>query len=189
MAKIYVQEHASTGYQARTRFNAEKSDLTLAFAVDPNTAGERLTKKVATEAKYGIICLIDTSVPEAVRRITNIVENRLQGEPINILNIAGNGIYTLLAHGWSQRRTNAYLVEVFRGLRDNCGIVPAKGFRSGGQTGVDIAGAVMANVLGIDAVITLPKGYLQRGANNKDFTQTREAVIEQITRMSAELPD
>lgn len=51
---------------------------------------------------------------------------------------------------------------------------------SGGQTGVDIAGIVAAQALRIDAVATLPKGYLQRFEDRIDRNMTEEAVREQI---------
>lgn len=84
-------------------------------------------------------------------------------------------------------RFSRYLFEVFLELRDKWGALPVKGFRSGGQTGVDIAGAVMAYALELDAVITFPPGYLQRGIDNKDFTQTKEDVQAQIREMAAPL--
>lgn len=51
---------------------------------------------------------------------------------------------------------------------------------SGGQTGVGLAGAIAGCMLGIDTEVTLPKGYLQRHADGKDYQHTRDEIQEQI---------
>lgn len=182
--KVYLVEYHERGYQGRTRFNASNADLTIAFTVDATTAGERLTRKAATEAKYGHIDLNTASPTCAARAIHYLVQSKVVGRPCEILNIAGNGLQTLSRHGWTQGQVNQYLYEVFVELRDKWGLLPTKGLRSGGQTGVDIAAAVMADTIGIDAVITFPTGFLQRGADGRDFTQTKEDVRQKIAVMT-----
>jgi len=181
---IYLLEHASPGYQGRTKFNADNADLTLAFTVDEHTAGEHSTRKLATEAKYGRIDLNTTTATCAARNISYLIGVKCREKPCEIINIAGNGIYTMAKHGWTQDQTNQYLYDVFVEMRDKWGCMPTKGFRSGGQTGVDIAGAVAASVIGIDAVITFPKGFRQRGIDKVDFTQTKDAVMQDIISMA-----
>lgn len=185
---VYLKEHHQSNYQGRTKFNANMSDITIAFTVDKFTAGEVLTRKAATDAKYGHIDLNTTSPTCAARAIQYLIQSKVEGHlcrPCEILNVAGNGIQTLGRHGWTQDQVNQYLYDVFVELRDKWGMLPTKGFRSGGQTGVDIAAAVMAEAVGVDAVITFPKGYRQRGLDAQDFYGTNEDVMQQIKAMAA----
>lgn len=161
--------------------------MTLAFTVDASTAGERLTRTAATEARYGHIDLRQLSPKEAATLIAQLILKKVGARP-EILNIAGNGIYTLKNHGWDQGRVNAFITETFLELQKlSPESLPSKGFISGGQTGVDIAAAVMADILKIDAVITFPKGFLQRNAAGDDFQQTREDVANSIAEMVQDL--
>jgi hypothetical protein len=184
---ITLKEHASSGYRERTKLNADNADLTIAFTVDEHTAGERLTRSLATEARYGRIDLNITSSTSAAKRIQYLINTKLCGKPCEVINIAGNGIYTLANHGWTQDRINIYLRDVFVDLRDKLNCMPSIGFRSGGQTGVDIACAVAAHSIGVDAIITFPKGFRQRGADKLDFIQTEGDVMREIERMSSAL--
>lgn len=51
---------------------------------------------------------------------------------------------------------------------------------SGGQTGVDLAGGVAAEVLSIPCVMTFPKGLIQRDINGKTITQSKEELIDKV---------
>lgn len=182
---VYLREHERSNYLERTKFNADKSDLTIAFTVDQFTAGERQTRKLATEFKYMHIDLNRTSETCAARDIHNRLAGQFGNNGCGIINIAGNGVFTLNKHGWTQDQANQYLFDVFIELRDKWGDLPTKGFRSGGQTGVDIAAAVIAEAMGVDAVITFPKGYRQRGSDAQDFYERKEGVMQKIKAMSA----
>ena len=57
---VVVQEHKSAKYTPRTYFNASSGDVTLAMAVDLNTAGEILTHKAAGEKYIGF--LLDNNI-------------------------------------------------------------------------------------------------------------------------------
>lgn len=187
---IYLREHHERGYQGRTRFNAGNADLTIAFTVDAATAGERMTRKAATEAKYGHIDLNTASPTCAARAIQYLTQSKVQERlcrPCEILNIAGNGLHTLTRRGWTQEQVNQYLYDTFIELRDKWGCMPTKGLRSGGQTGVDIAAAVVAQAIGLDAVITFPPYYLQRDCVGRDFTQTKNAILQEIAAMATRL--
>lgn len=61
--QLAILEHASPSYAPRTAVNAKTADATLAFAVDFNSAGERLTRRVA-EGRYLAVPL--SREPEAV---------------------------------------------------------------------------------------------------------------------------
>lgn len=184
---IYLCEHPSSGYKARTELNANESDITIAFTVDENTAGELLTRKCATEEKYGRVDLNTTSPTCAARNIHYLITTKLCGKSLNVINIAGNGIHTLNKHDWTQQQINQYLFKVFTELKEKWNLIPLKGIRSGGQTGVDIAGVVIAYKLGLNAIITFPKGFIQRGTNGKDFEQTKDDVRQSILMMAEEI--
>lgn len=171
MTALTIQEHSSSKYAPRTEFNAKSAGLTVAFAVDFSTMGERLTRRVAGE-KY---LAIDLSLEpiQAARELYKAM--RLHGA--TSLNVAGNGIYTLQAKGWSQARVDRYVFAVLGKVAEH---LPLKLVVSGGQTGVDIAGVTAAHALGIPAVATLPKGFVQRDVSGKDSTHTREEIESQV---------
>jgi len=171
--KAIVREHTSEKYTPRTYFNAKTADLTLAIAVDLTTAGEKCTHKAAG-SKYLGFEVNDKTDPIVIARE---LYARMNKKKVRTLNIAGNGIYTLSAHGWDQDRINYFLLCVIKKVymyhKIDC-------IYTGGQTGVDIAGAVVAEYLGINSVVTLPKGYVQRFENKMDVQMTKEAIERQI---------
>lgn len=169
---LRVVEHSSAKYTPRTYLNANTADLTVAFAVDFGTAGEKCTHRAAGEAYVGIT--LSTEPIEAARSLYRACRKTCF---VKVLNVAGNGIYTLSAHGWTQSQVNQYVYDVLKVLHKHH---PLTTIISGGQTGVDIAGIVAAQALGIDAVATLPKGYLQRAADKIDRCMTQQAIIDQI---------
>ncbi len=175
---IEVLEHSASEYAPRTRHNAHNADLTVAFAVDFSTSGERLTRKAAGQ-RY---CAIDLALPGLdAARLLYVAARRHQAKTINV---AGNGIYTLAQHGWSQERVNSHLVDVLELVHHHWGI---ERIISGGQTSVDIAGIVAACHLGIDATATLPRGFIQRGADRRDSTHSAEQIAAQVRSWSAQI--
>ena len=171
IAPLEVNEHASGSYPPRTRENASKAALTAAFAVDFDTHGERLTRRAAG-ARYVAISL-DLAPIEAARLLYAALR-RLQART---LNVAGNSLATLIAHGWTQARADKFVFEVLSLCTKHWTL---ESIRSGGQTGIDLAGVTAACALGIPAIALLPKGFLQRGADNKDFTQDAQSIRRQI---------
>jgi hypothetical protein len=171
---VIVQEHSSPTYPPRTYFNAKSGDITLALAVDLTTAGEKLTHKAAGDEKYlGFQLTAETQAIDIARKLYR----EMKKKNAKTLNIAGNGIYTLVKHGCDQAHINGFLCDVIEKVHQHW---PIEKIFTGGQTGVDLAGAVVAKHLGIEALITLPKGYIQRFEDNKDVTQTKEQVEQQI---------
>lgn len=175
---LTVQAHLSASYAPRTCTNAQAAGITAAFAVDFDTAGERLTRKAAQE-RYIAIPLGGDPV-EAARALYRA----LRQHDAHTLNIAGNGIYTLSQAGWSQSAVNAWMYAVLAKVAAHW---PLTLVRSGGQTGVDIAGVSAAHALGIDALALLPKGYLQRGADKVDRQNPGFSIREQIEGYAREL--
>lgn len=170
---ITIEASTESGYRPRTLYNAQSSDLTLAFAADFSTAGELLTKKAAGPNKYVAINLLTDSVDAAVARIYNqvVMSNA------SVLNIAGNGIYTLSEFGISQYKANQYVFEVLSRLHEKS---PISMIKSGGQTGIDIAGLVAGAVIGVPVKGTLPPNFVQRHQDKKDTPHTSEDIVNQI---------
>lgn len=158
-----LKEHSDWGYAPRTRFNADQADLTVAFAVDFTTAGERCTRSAA-KGKYVSIPLHLTPL-EAARLLLNACIKF----KVKTLNIAGNGIYTLTDFGYTQLDVIHWVYRVLKLVNQKH---PIKKVVSGGQTGVDLAGGVAAYCLGIDVTMTYPLGFRQRGADGVDTNLT-----------------
>lgn len=172
---VEVKEHTSEKYTPRTYFNAKSGDVTLALAVDLNTAGEKLTHKAAAERYIGFLLTEETQAIDIARSLYRFMKQR----NAKTLNIAGNGIYTLHKHGCDQAHINAFLCDIIEKVHQYW---PIEKIYTGGQTGVDLAGAVVAQYLDIPALITLPKGYIQRFEDKIDRTHTKEQVEEQINK-------
>jgi len=171
MTELTIREHLSPKYGPRTEHNAKSAGLTVAFALDFTTMGERLTKRVAGDRFLSIDLNMD-----AIQAARELYKAMCKHQA-SVINVAGNGIYTLQAKGWSQARVNTYVFAVLGKVAEH---LPIKGVVSGGQTGVDIAGITAAHALGIRAVATLPKGFLQRDASGKDACHTREEIELQV---------
>ncbi len=168
---VEVTESSASGYRERTQHNANSAGATVAIAVNYATAGERLTKNVAGD-KY-IALGFDKDPRAAGKELAAFMKER----GTTTLNVAGNGIYTLVADGWTQETVNQHVYAVLAEANRRS---PITKIVSGGQTGVDIAGAVAAKALGIPAVITLPKGYVQRNAQGVDQRVGKAVVERQI---------
>lgn len=169
-----VEFHSST-YRPRTKHNADAADITIALAEDYTTAGERLTRNVAGDTRYLPLPIRRKSI-ESARDLYRQLRERGLHNPI--INVAGNGIYTLKYYDWTQSKVNRYLYRVLVRVHEHW---PIKKVVSGGQTGVDIAGIVAATALGIDATATLPKGYVQRDIDGNDKPHTKTQILAQIT--------
>ncbi|NCP98419.1 hypothetical protein GW796_00900 [archaeon] len=172
---VIVQEHTSEKYSPRTYFNAKSGDVTLALAVNLETAGEKLTHKAAGDKYIGFLLTDDTETITVARELYKF----MKAKNAKTLNIAGNGIYTLSSHNCSQEHINNFVCDVIEKVHQYW---PIEKIYTGGQTGVDLSGAVVAKYLGIDALITLPKGYIQRFENKIDITQSKEDVENQIEK-------
>lgn len=166
-------EHKSPKYPPRTIHNAKSADLTVAFAVDFTTYGEKLTHDAAGEKFIAID--LGKDIREAAKAL--YVQCRDRG--VRVLNIAGNGEYTTNDHGWNQDRINLWVYQVLALVHKHH---PLEMVISGGQTGVDFAGGVAAEVLGIDGIMTFPKDYLQRTITVKALTQSKEAITATFER-------
>jgi hypothetical protein len=173
-----VLAHSSPKYPPRTEHNAKSADLTVAWAEDFDSAGERLTKKLAGE-KY-LATHLSTDPVQAAR----LLYKQCRDRGVRVLNIAGNGIYSLSDKGWSQGTLNFWVWQVLSLVHKH---YPLEMVISGGQTGVDFAGGVAAEVLGLNPVMTFPKGFLQRTLTVNHFTQTEANVMAEVERQVEDL--
>lgn len=174
---IEICAHTSPYYSARTIRNANDGHITVAFAVDFNTAGERLTRGCA-RGKYLPIPL-DLDPVAAARLIYKWLRDRAAGFPV--VNVAGNGMSTLAKHRWTQDRANRHVFDALSKVHAHW---PIRRVISGGQTGIDMAGIVAAHALGIDARALLPRDFRQRGADGIDRPQD-PLEIERVVRAAA----
>lgn len=175
---LVLEEHPSTGYAPRTAANARAAHLTVAFAVDFTTAGERLTEKTAG-GRY-----LPIDIRRAEFSAAHVIVESLTRRGGNILNVAGNGAHTLGRHNCTQAQINEY---IFWTLSRTHALWPLRGIVCGGQTGADIAGAAAGLVLGLSVHILMPGGYLQRFADGQDVRVGRAGIIKQLERYCADL--
>lgn len=173
---LLIREHSSSSYAPRTWANATEADLTIAIAIDYNTAGERLTKKAATYHGEEHFLKLDPLGDNL--ELARILYKHMKRYDFKSLNIAGNGIYTWAKQGITQRVINTLVYTVIKQVHEHW---PIQMIVSGGQTGTDIAGGYAGWKLGIDTVLTLPKGFLQRHEDGVDRGHTMEEIWEQVT--------
>lgn len=175
---LTLDEHTSASYGPRTFHNATLSHLTARFAIDFETAGEKLTAKAAA----GVV----VDIPVTMDRIdgSRKLYRSLNALDAQVLNVAGNGIYTFAKHEYTQEWVNQFVFDVIAQCHH---FWPLSCIRSGGQTGADIAGAVAAVRLQIPAIITFPKGFKQRDANKVDADHTVQELEEQINAWAKQL--
>lgn len=171
---LIINEHSSDKYPPRTYYNATSADLTLALAVDLTTAGEKLTHKAAGDKYLGFQLVIPK---QSMLDIARPLFKELKTRNAKSLNIAGNGIYTLAKYECDQAQINQFVYSLIAQVHH---FYPLEKIYTGGQTGVDIAGAVAGYALGIPTEVTLPKGFLQRFEDNKDIQRSKELVFELI---------
>lgn len=173
------REYTAGGYSARTYENARQADLTLAFATDFTTAGERCTANAAGKAYIPTILNGRPTEELTAQLVTDInMKSRILGiDKSNLrLNIAGNGIYTLIKSGYTQYDTDKLIAGLLSGIQDHDGI-HISSIRSGGQTGVDEAGIKAGRALGLPTTVLAPRGWafrvVDRNGNHRDIYDER----------------
>ena len=161
-------QDSSEKYPERTKKNAAAADATIAFALDFNTLGEGLTKKAVIGAKKKYIPINITSL-DNINTVIDSIVSALNSVGAKSLNIAGNGIYTLKGK-YTQEQIDEYIYNVLNGVVNHPDLKnEIESIRSGGQTGIDEAGAKAGIRLGIKTTILAPKGWLYRDINKQDI--------------------
>ena len=173
--EIKFREHSDSSYVGRTRENAT-ADATIAIASNFHSGGEKLTKRLVevNEKTYISIDISrDLSISEElIDLIVNKLNTSLKGNLLDnsiVLNIAGNGIYTMRAR-YSQKELDKYLMDLLSKIISSPKLkVVIKLVRSGGQTGIDEAGAKASAKLGMDTLVVFPKGWKYRDIEGADI--------------------
>lgn len=162
---INFKESTNKNYQVRTEENVRLADVTISFSADFNTPGERSTKSACV--KYNVP-FIEFKVTSYTESSLNLLEeiNKLDKPNGIIINVAGNGLFTLVKHKYSQNKIDTIVLNAIKDLVDNG--IEIREIRSGGQTGADESGLKAALTLGIEATCLAPKGWRFRGEDNRD---------------------
>lgn len=175
---IQFEEDQTAGYAARTRKNAS-ADATIAIAVDFTSAGEKLTKASVKNqkklyhpidmARLSTVLEISKAAQETVDKLISLDKKDIS------LNIAGNGIYTMKNVNISQKDIDnkvLLLLNAILAKLQGTGIKIVS-IRTGGQTGVDEAGAKAGFKLGIPTLILAPKKWKFRDITGKDISNEK----------------
>jgi hypothetical protein len=175
--EIDFQEEPTSGYRNRTVKNAS-ADVTIAFAVDFNSAGEKLTKKsVLEQGKKYVPIDVSKGLEISQERIDKIIEfiNRMEPSLYGFsLNIAGNGIYTMKGK-YTQEQIDTFTYETLNKILNSPKLQNTfESIRSGGQTGFDEAGAKAGIKLGLPTTILAPKGWTFRNINGQDISNEEQ---------------
>lgn len=176
MSFITFETNSENGYPSRTIKNAS-ADVTIAFAVDFNSAGEKLTKKAVLEQGKLYLPVQLSSDIISVNIVQEIIDKIISLEKSEItLNIAGNGMYTLRYTIFNDQRVIDYITYrvLERIIEKLNGKVIISLLRSGGQTGFDEAGIKAAVKLGIPALVHAPKNWLYRDIDGNDHTNEED---------------
>ena len=193
MTQLEILESNDSGYRTRTIMNAS-ADITLAFAIYFNSAGEKLTKKSVLEQGKKYLAIDAWNLEVTEHRVNKIV-SVLNSINAKTMNIAGNGAYTLKKHV-PQDTADDFVYNLLKSVfEDNRLIVKPELIRSGGQSGFDESGIKAAIKLGVPALIVAPKGFKYRTAEGMDITdevlfkarfglsqETKNNVIKAINR-------
>ena len=172
--KVQFQESFFENYGARTTLNAQASDATLAFALNFNTAGEQLTKRETLKFNKTYIPIKLTNELKINDDIIRQTVNELNFAKCKILNIAGNGIYTL-QNFFTQQQMDDYVYLFLKSIIEHKNLkYKIELIHSGGQTGVDEAGLKASLRLKIPCLCICPKGYKFRTIEGKDVLNEKE---------------
>jgi hypothetical protein len=174
MKEIEFFESKTTNYAARTKTNAEYADITFAFAVDFSSKGEVLTKQCVKKLNkiYVPINANDLKITEErILKVIDFINNSKQVNKNIIINIAGNGIYTLKKYSITQHVADSFAFAFLKTLIDNDKFsYKVIEIRTGGQSGFDESGAKAGYKLGIKTSIVSPKGWKFRDVNGIDIS-------------------
>ena len=172
---ITFMESSTTSYRERTFLNIRSTDLTIAFAFDFSTGGEKCTLmgcKFNNKPYFPID--LSKDYDEQIKDILLWCNGRT--DEINI-NIAGNGIYTLNKYGFTQRKIDEIVNDTIKELLNNG--VNIHRILSGGQTGADEAGIKAAVINNIKCICKCPKYFKFRNIDNLDIC-SKELFLERF---------
>jgi hypothetical protein len=157
-------EHEHTGYPLRTRDNTMLSDATLAFAVNWKSSGMILTHKCCYGAGKLYMRLDLNDYGNLTDKQAIEIANALKESNVKILNIAGNSMPHLRSK-YTQEGINAKIADCMNKIHRYW---PLSATRGGGQSGVDLAGALWSDSIGLPTTVLAPKGWMYRDDNGRD---------------------
>lgn len=164
-------EDEKGGYSSRTIKNAS-ADVTIALAVDFNTAGERLTARMVDNLEKTYVPIDISNGTVSTEDVSRVI-NALNSVDAKSVNIAGNGIYTLKGK-YSQEQVDNIVFNLLLRVNGSPALNNKIEFiRSGGQTGVDEAGIKAATLLGISNLVLAPKGWVYRTEGGRDIADEK----------------
>jgi len=201
--EIIFEQSKAAGYASRTAMNAS-ADATIAIAVDFDSAGEKLTRKSAIEQGKKWIGIklpeykslefsaINDKNPMIVGAVKNLNEVNATS-----LNIAGNGIYTFAqkVKDIDQPYLDDLVYRILSAILNHPDLTAKiESIRTGGQTGIDEAGAKAGIRLGIPTTVLAPKGWTFRDITGKDISnetafKQRFATTTPSTSITQEVVD
>lgn len=158
----------SLSYTSRTEKNAQWSDITLAFAVNPQSQGELETQNAAGDKFLGVKLpehegkINDPAFMEATAQsVVSQIKAREDFQAINRkgirLNVAGNRLSVLKRGGIDQKAIDGLVAHVLKTILAEG--INIEEIRSGGQSGVDEAAIHAAQDLGKTCSIMCPGNY------------------------------
>ena len=184
--------YTTGGYRSRTISNVLSANVTIAFAVDFSTSGEKLTHTTAVKYNKPILRLkVPTNINDANRieyltdnelvELLNFCKSNIIDDKISI-NIAGNAIQRFVKYKISQQMLNNWMTSVIKYLKESLPDTVAITIRSGGQTGSDIAGIIAGLRNNIPCTAHFPHGYLTRNEKGIDMTSNYDFIYKYIIR-------
>lgn len=172
---ITFKEHKTAGYPGRTIENAQ-ADVTLAYAFNFLTSGEKLTRNAVEAAgKLYFPLMADHLPPDVMEQVGSVIG---LGETKTI-NIAGNALDTCLKFNnrYSQQviDTTVYItLNVILRIAYPNGFPKDLQIQSGGQSGFDEAGLKAAVLMGIPALCIAPKGWMFKDAAGRTIKDEQQ---------------
>lgn len=182
-ARGEIKVTAKGTYGSRTDRNAAAAPVTMVYALDYESPGERRTKKAVDESggKY-----VRKESSMSLDQFASAIVKQLKATNATSLNVAGNAIKTWVKAGMSQKDVNKDLFDVLKIVKDR--YPKLETIVTGGQTGADIAGAVAAHALGLNVDLFMPEGLRQQDARDKPVTtNTIESIMRYVRTGAAML--
>ena len=187
-----IMEDSARNYGHRTWANAAWSDITLALATDFSSPGEITTRRAAGDkyARYQLTRNLNKLVTfgqdgeREATKIARMLRNHTCYKADGIrLNIAGNGLVTLLKSGVDTMTVASFLAMIYAACEEEG--VKILEVRSGGQSGVDEAGIIAAQRRKLKCSILAPKGFRWRDKKGNE----KEGKTSFVNRFKEEYID
>lgn len=181
-----IMEDSARNYGHRTWANAAWSDITLALATDFSSPGEITTRRAAGDKylRYPLTRNLKKRLTypldgeREAQKIARMIRSHSYYKENGIrLNIAGNGLVTLLRSGVDTQTVAAFIGVIFTACKKEG--VKILEVRSGGQSGVDEAGIIAAQRNKMKCSILAPKGFRWRDKKG-DEKEGRTAFVNRF---------